>query len=82
MRFSLIHISREQFDDLILLHSFYLLIVAPTTSIGFEAGNVSVNESDGYVTVNLVKTGNHSNNITVYISIMRINDSAVTQRMC
>ena len=59
----------------------YFSTVAPTVSIQFEARNVSVNESDGSVTVNLVKTGNHSNNITVYITITRIENPGIVKCM-
>ena len=58
-----------------------LSTVAPTVTIEFEPGNVSVIESDGSVTVNLVKTGYHSNNITVYISITRIDNPGIVKCM-
>ena len=58
-----------------------LSAVAPTVTIEFEPRNVSVIESDGSVTVNLVKTGYHSNNITVYISITRIDNPGVIKCM-
>ena len=50
-------------------------------TIEFETRNVSVNESDGSVTVNLVRTGNHSDNITVYITITRIENPGIVKRM-
>ena len=62
-----------------------LSTVAPTVAIEFEPRNITVIESDGSVTVNLVKTGSHSDNITVYISITRIDNAAVvkcTQLCC
>ena len=55
--------------------------VAPTVTIEFETGNVTASEGDGSVTVNLVRTGNHSESITIYISIMRIENSAIAERM-
>ena len=55
--------------------------VAPTVTIEFETGNVTASEGDGSVTVNLVRTGNHSESITVYISIMRVENSAIAERM-
>ena len=57
-----------------------LFSVAPT--IEFEARNVSVIESDGSVTVNLVRTGNHSNNITVCINVIRVENPAIIECMC
>ena len=48
----------------------------------FETGNVTVNEGNGSVTVNLLRTGNHSESITVYISIMGVENSAITERTC
>ena len=51
-------------------------------TIEFETRNVSVNESDGSVTVNLVRTGNHSDNITVYITITRIENPGIVKCMC
>ena len=50
-------------------------------AIQFETGNVTVSEGDGSVTVNLVRTGNHSESITVYISIMGVENSAIAERM-
>ena len=58
-----------------------LSTVAPTVTIEFEPRNVSVIESDGSVTVNLVKTGYHSNNITVYIGITRIDNLGTVKCM-
>ena len=51
-------------------------------TIEFETRNVSVNESDGSVTVNLMRTGNHSDNITVYITITRIENPSIVKRTC
>ena len=48
-------------------------------TIEFEAGNVTANESDGSVTVNLVRIGNQSESITVYISIMGVENSAIAE---
>ena len=47
--------------------------------IEFEARNVSVTESDGSVAVNLVKIGNHSNNITVCINVIRAENSDIIE---
>ena len=60
--------------------NIFLPTVAPV--IEFEAGNVSAGESDGSVTVNLVKTGNHSNNITVCIDVIRDENPAIVECMC
>ena len=60
---------------------FYSMYVASTVTIGFETGNVTANEGDGSVTVNLVKTGDHSDNITVYINVMRVENSAIVKCM-
>ena len=49
--------------------------------IEFETGNVTVNEGDGSVTVNLVRNGNHSESIMVYINIMGVENSAIAERM-
>ena len=54
-------------------------VVSPTVFIEFETTNVSVSENDGFATVNLVRTGNHTNDITVYISVTRIEDPAIVQ---
>ena len=43
--------------------------------------NISVNESDGSVIVNLIRTGNHSDNITVCIDVTTVVDPAIAQRM-
>ena len=50
-------------------------------TIQFEIGSVSVNESDDSVNVNLVRMGDQSDNISVYISVMTIMDPAIVQRM-
>ena len=60
---------------------FYSVYVASTVTIGFETSNVTANEGDGSVTVNLVKTGDHSDNITVYINVMRVENSAIVKCM-
>ena len=48
-------------------------------TIEFETENITVSEGNGSVTVNLVRTGNHSENITVYISIMEVENSAIAE---
>ena len=55
----------------------FLSTVAPV--IEFEARNVSVIESDNSVTVNLVKNGNHSNNIIVCINVARVENSSIIE---
>ena len=50
-------------------------------TIEFEVGNVTVSEGDGSVTVNLVRTGNYSENSTVYISVMGIENSTIAECM-
>ena len=50
-------------------------------SIEFQIPSVSVNESDGSVIVELVRTGNHTDNITVCINVTMIVDPAIVQRM-
>ena len=59
----------------------YCMYVAPPVIIEFETGNVTANEGDGSVTVNLVRTGDHSGNIIVYIHIMRVENSAIVKCM-
>ena len=46
-------------------------------TIEFKTENVTVSEGDGSVSVNLVRTGNHSENITVYINVMEVENSAI-----
>ena len=50
-------------------------------TIEFKPPSVTVNESDGFVTVNLLRIGNHSDNFTVCINITMIVDPAIAQRM-
>ena len=50
-------------------------------TIQFDIGTSTVNESDGSVTINLVRMGNHTDNITVCIGIIMIVDPAVVQCM-
>jgi len=52
-----------------------------TSSIEFQIPNSTINESDGSVIINLVRTGNHSISITVYIAITMDEDPAVSQCM-
>ena len=49
-------------------------------SVEFQISSVSVNESDGTVIIDLVRTGNHSNNFTVCINVTMIVDPAIAQR--
>ena len=55
--------------------------MAPMVTIQFDIGSNTVNESDGSVTINLVRMGNHSDNITVCIGIVMIMDPAIVQCM-
>ena len=56
-------------------------VILPVVTIEFETASVTVNESDGSVTVNLVRrTGTLSDNITVCINITMIVDPAIIQR--
>ena len=55
----------------------------PVVTVEFETVSVTVNESDGTVTVNLVRrTGTLTNNIIVCINVTMIMDPAIFQRMC
>ena len=66
---------------MLMLTSFILWHFFTGVIIEFETENVSVIESDGSVTVNLVRTGNHSNIIIVCINITRVVENATnTQR--
>ena len=53
--------------------------MAPMVTIQFDIGSNTVNESDGSVTINLVRMGNHSDNISVCIGIVMIMDPAIVQ---
>ena len=55
--------------------------VAPMVTIQFDIGSNTVNESDGSVTINLVRMGDLTDNITVSIDIIMIVDPAIAQRM-
>ena len=50
-------------------------------TLQFDIGTSTVNESDGSVTINLVRMGNHADNITVCIGIVMIVDPAIVQCM-
>ena len=50
-------------------------------SIEFQVPSISVNKSDGSVIVNLIRTGNHSDNITVCIAVTMVVDPNIIQRM-
>ena len=56
--------------------------VVPMISIEFQITSINVNESDGSVIINLLRTGNYSDNFTVCINITMIVDPAIAQRMC
>ena len=63
--------------------TFVCLVIPPMVTIEFETASVDVNESDGSVTVNLVRrTGTLSDNITVCIGITTVVDPAIIQCMC
>ena len=52
-------------------------------TIEFKTVSVSVNESNGAITINLVRrTETLSDNITVCINVTMIMDPAIIQRMC
>ena len=51
-------------------------------TIEFQPPFPTVNESDGSVTVNLLRTGNHSDNFTVFINVTMTVDPAIALRMC
>ena len=50
-------------------------------TIQFDIGSSTVNESDGSVTVNLVRMGDLTDNISVRIGIIMIVDPAIVQRL-
>ena len=56
--------------------------MAPVVFIEFETASVIVNENDGSVTVNLVRTGNQSDDISVCINVIMNVDPDIAQRMC
>ena len=61
--------------------TFVCPVILPVVTIEFETASVTVNESDGSVTVNLVRrTGTFSDNITVCINITMVVDPAIIQR--
>ena len=72
----------RQFDDLCFIRIFQLAAtVVSMVTIQFDIGASTVNESDGSVTINLVRMGILSDNITVCIGIIMIVDPAVDQCM-
>ena len=54
--------------------------VAPMVTIQFDIGSSTVNESDGSVTINLVRMGDLTDNISVCIGIIMIVDPGIVQR--
>ena len=63
-----------------MLYIFQLTAtVVPMVTIQFDIDTSTVNESDGSITINLVRMGNHSDNITVCIGIVMIVDPAIVQ---
>jgi len=51
----------------------YLIIISflsPVVCIEFVEGSISAIESDGLVTINLIKNGSSLENITVFITVM------------
>ena len=50
-------------------------------TVDFESRNVTVNEGDGTVTVNLVRSGSASGSVTIYISVRRDKLTAIHKRM-
>ena len=74
-------------ENALLLYLLLLSCVCSFTApmmvtIEFKPPSVTVNESDGSVTVNLLRTGNNSDNFTVCINVTMIVDPAIAQRMC
>ena len=55
--------------------------MAPVVTIQFDIGSSTVNESDGSVTVNLVRMGDLTDNISIRIGIIMIVDPAIVQRL-
>ena len=50
-------------------------------TVEFNSPNVTVNESDGSVTIELLRTGNNSDSFNVCISIMMIAEPTIVERM-
>ena len=48
-------------------------------TVEFNSPNVTVNESDGFVTVELLRIGNNSDSFNVCISIMMIAEPAIVE---
>ena len=51
-------------------------------TVEFKSPSVTVNESDGSVTVELLRTGNNSDSFNVCISVMMNAESAIVERTC
>ena len=67
---------------ILMIGFFFLATPFPmTSSIEFQIPSISVNESDGSVIVNLISTGNLSDNITVCIDVTMVVDPNIIQRM-
>ena len=59
----------------------YLYTLVQAVTVEFESRNVTVNEGDGTVTVNLVRSGSASGSVTIYISVTRDKLTAIHKRM-
>ena len=60
------------------IHFIFLLVA----SIEFSAVMTTVNEDNGTVTFNLVRTGDLSENVTLCIRVTMLVNPAIIQRMC
>ena len=69
------------YSIILMIEFFFLATPVPMiSSIEFQIPSISVNESDGSVIVNLIRTGNLSDNITVCIDVTMVVDPDIIQR--
>ena len=60
----------------------YCLFVDPMmVVVEFKSPNITVNESDGFVKVELLRAGNHSDSFNIGISVTMIAEPAIVQCM-
>ena len=64
-----------------LLIRYYLFVDPMMAIVEFKSPNVTVNESDGFVKLELLRAGNHSDSFIVSISVTMIAEPAIVQRM-
>ena len=76
-----IKLNRPRWSYSHQIQFLYLSTLVPMVTIEFEARNITVNERDGSVTVNLVRTGSASGSVTIYISVTRDKLTAIHKRM-